>query len=560
MFHSFNVKKQQYLQLTGWRVNSTTKFPIIVLLLASVGFPVTLFAQAPQTASNPDQTVIYQQLFTLQAQVVKLEAASATTKGNSNTADIKENHKELQALKVQIAKIIATLEQQSAHQNLQLGSFGKRIEDIWSNISTFSILITIGAIIGGFSIARRAKQEANETAKEWLEGQKNEIREQVKETTDSELEKFREEFTTKLQEAEKQLDEAKQKFDALYQEKSEDLNGLFKQAERQFSEQSSGTENQVKQSFSEETRNKLSEAAGSKPPEERNAEDWLQSAIASSASEKYQEAIEALEKAENLLISQSGTNTLLFTRILLQKGFCLGQLNDLKKAVETNNQLIARFEHSESIAILGHVAMAMRNKGNTLRHLNKPEDAIDTYKQLITKFENSDSTTILQQVATAICNKGVTLGELDKSEEAFDTYSQVVEKFKGNEDSEIKKQVSNALANSAELSLLVESPKQTLSRIEECKANTSDKHILAIMQLLLFMLDKGDIQQVFSAIKEIPSDQDLTWGFKEIKDHIEQNYSGEKLQKINAVVAFFEEHKDTDKLAAELGLEEAASA
>lgn len=120
------------------------------------------------------------------------------------------------------------------------------------------------------------------------------------------------------------------------------------------------------------------------------------------------------------------------------------------------------------------------------------------------------------------------------------------------DNAEIKVILNNAQAFMAEVALLFETPEQVLVRIAEVENLSEDSQVLAVMQFIRFLLRDNTINDVVTAIVAIPKETKLTWKFAEIKEYLTTKFSGEKLQYILAVVAFFEQHKDITQLKAEL--------
>jgi hypothetical protein len=116
--------------------------------------------------------------------------------------------------------------------------------------------------------------------------------------------------------------------------------------------------------------------------------------------------------------------------------------------------------------------------------------------------------------------------------------------FKDSDSDLVKKKMVLALANCAEVALFVETPTQILGRIKQVEEQTDDEQNLILMKLLRLLLADIEFSQMQEAIQTLSSDIELTWGFSEIKDYINDNFDGLKRQQIDAVIDFFENHKD----------------
>ncbi|TMP14828.1 hypothetical protein CWC02_17480, partial [Pseudoalteromonas sp. S2721] len=125
---------------------------------------------------------------------------------------------------------------------------------------------------------------------------------------------------------------------------------------------------------------------------------------------------------------------------------------------------------------------------------------------------------------------------------------------KDSSNEEVQKIITNSRANIAELALLYEMPEQVLNRVVEAEKHSDNPENLAVMQFIRFLLDDKTIEEVFTALTRIPTDVKLAWNFSEIKDYLTDNFEGKKQQQIQAVVQYFEQHKDIEQLRVELGI------
>ncbi|WP_166379645.1 tetratricopeptide repeat protein, partial [Pseudoalteromonas sp. Z9A4] len=216
--------------------------------------------------------------------------------------------------------------------------------------------------------------------------------------------------------------------------------------------------------------------------------------------------------------------------------------------------LIEQFKDSSNEELQIEVAKAMANQGFTYDQQGKPDDALNSYATLIEQFKDSLNEEIQIRVAKAMNNQVVFYGSQKDFTAALNLHSQLLERFKDANNAEIKAQVKTALANIAELALFFETPEQVLSRVTEVEKSIVDQQILAVMQFIRFLLDDKTIEEVFTALTAIPPEMKLTWSFGEIKDYLTDNFEGIKQQQIQAVVQYFEQHKDIEQLRDKLGV------
>lgn len=280
---------------------------------------------------------------------------------------------------------------------------------------------------------------------------------------------------------------------------------------------------------------------------------------------------------------------------LFNKGVRLGQQNDLNKEIAAYDELISSFDESEQLEIQKHIASALLNKGIALGRQNQPDEELVAYNELINRFNDSEQLKIQKQIASALFNKGIALGKQNQLDEAISSYGNLISRYGEHDSLELKDFVAQALNNTgamlsqqnrldeafvifeelitryneskqdvlqnsvifalsniAELSLLLESPNSSEQRIRKVLDRpTSNSFTSSVMKFLLFLLDKTDISQVLRGIEQLPEDTKFTWDFNVIRDYLNQ-FSGEKGEQVQAVVRFFEEHYNVEKLKEEL--------
>ena len=451
---------------------------------------------APVIANTQNsQDLMYQQLFSIQSQLVRLDEKLQQQKLLGN--DFKTLVAAQQALKVQLANLQTKLETQEKLQTNQVTVFDGRISDIasntniWGSIFTlFGLIITVAAVGLGFNAKNRAVYEAKQAANTASEGHMEKWLLDNKGKLISE---------TKV-ELEKVSFELKERAEKLATEASAALNKI----ERDLIEESK----RIITSNKGETGKDLSKH--SKSPTRASAKSWFKVGLSAFEKNEYDEALKAWAKVLQLL--------------------------DQKEEPEL-------------------YAVTLMNQGITYGRQDKLENALRSYATLIEQFKDSSNEEIQIQVAIAMNNQVVLYGRQKDSTAALNLHSQLLERFKDANNAEIKEQVKTARANIAELALLFETPELVLSRVTEVEKSIVDQQILAIMQFIRFLLDDKSIEEVFTTLTKIPTEMDLTWNFSEIKDYLTDNFEGIKQQQIQAVVKYFEQHKDIEQLGVELGIQ-----
>jgi len=236
------------------------------------------------------------------------------------------------------------------------------------------------------------------------------------------------------------------------------------------------------------------------------------------------------------------------------QGVTYGQQGKLEDAFNSFTTLIEQFKDSSNEEVQTQVARAVFNQGVAYNQQGKLDDELNSYATLIEQFKDSSNEEIQIQVASAMGNQGVTYGQQGKLEDAFSSYATLIEQFKGSSNEGVQTSIANSTANIAELALLYETPEQVLNRVVEAEKYSDNPEHLAVMQFIRFLLDDKTIEEVLTALTAIPTELKLAWSFREIKDYLTYNFEGKKQQQIQAVVQYFEQHKDIEQLRVELGI------
>ena len=563
----------------------------LLLLVFLWGLPSVAFAtatpnstpvnSAPIIANTQNsQDLMYQQLFSMQSQLVRLDEKLQQQKSLGN--DFKTLEAAQQALKVQLANLQTKLEAQEKLQTNQLNGVDRRISDIASNtnkwglaLTIFGLIITVAAIALGFSAKNRAVYEAKQAAntaseshmEKWLLDNKGKLISETK------------------VELEKVSFELKERAEKLATEASAALNKI----ERDLIEESK----RIITSNKGETGKDLSKH--NKSPTRASAKDWFKVGLSAFEKGEYDEALKAWAKVLQLLDQKEEPE--LYAVTLMNQGITYGQQGKSDDELNSYATLIEQFKDSSNEGIQIQVAKAMGNQGVTYGQQEKFEDALNSYASLIEQFKASPNEEIQIQVAKAMFNQGATYGKQENFKDALNSYASLIEQFKGSaneeiqirvakamcgqsavycqkkdfpsalkshsilfkqfrssENNEIKEVIADLQTNIAEQALIYETPEQVLTRVAEAEKYSDNPENLAVMQFIRFLLDDKTIEEVFTALTKIPTEMKLTWNFGEIKDYLTDNFEGIKQQQIQAVVQYFEQHKDIEQLRVELGI------
>ncbi|WP_394193332.1 tetratricopeptide repeat protein [Pseudoalteromonas atlantica] len=650
-------------------------FLLLVFLwgLPSVAFATTAPNSTPVNSApiiantQNSQDLMYQQLFSMQSQLVRLDEKLQQQKSLGN--DIKTLEAAQQALKVQLANLQTKLDAQKNLQANKFIGFSGRIGDLKDSINWWFSILTIFLALGGLLIYKLSRKEAENVAHQQMEGFISSNADKILANAQVSLEKQLGEANTSVEYLKKYIDEAHQ----IIEEKRKEVEAAADDVQRSIAEKQEPNPESLR--ILENSTNKISKGHTTareylnlasvgygknnykealkylnlaintlKESEKQtrfhaqllwntaiahsmlhdvnaelkaydgliqnfksmhNEESWsfvaramLHQGVVYAKQEKFEDALASYAALiERFKDSSNEEIQIQVARAMANQGFAYGQQEKFEDALASYAALIERFKDSSNEELQIRVAKAMGNQGVAYSKQDKLEDALNSYATLIEQFKDSSNEELQLQVVNAMANQGVAYGQQGKYEDALSsfatlieqfkdssneeiqlqvanamgdqgvTYGQqgkfddalssfatLIEQFKGSSNEEIQKTIANSRANIAEQALLYEAPEQVLTRVAEAEKYSENPQILAVMQFIRFLLDNKTIEEVFTALNAIPTEMTLAWGFREIKDYLTDNFEGTKQQQIQAVVQYFEQHKDIERLRVELGI------
>ncbi|WP_282131812.1 tetratricopeptide repeat protein [Pseudoalteromonas aliena] len=496
--------------------------------------------------------------------------------------DVKTLEAAQQALTIQLSRFQAQLEAQDKLQASQFTGFDGRIGDLKDSINWWFSILTIFLALGGLLIYKLSRKEAENVAHQQMEGFISSNADEILANAQVSLEKQLGEANTSVEDLKKYIDEAHE----IIEEKKKEVEAAAEDVQKSIAEKKEPNPESLR--ILENSTKKISK-------EHTTAREYLNLANVGYGKKNYKETLKYLNLAIKTL-KDSEKQTRFHAQLLWNIAIAHSMLQDVNAELKAYDELIENFKSIHNEDSWGFVARAMLNQGVVYAKQEKFEDALNSYSTLIEQFKGSSNEEIQIQVAMAMLNQGNTYDQQEKFEEEFNSYTRVIEQFKdssieeiqvliakamvnqisiysrqkdfstaknihstliqqfnSSEKSEIKIQIGYSLANIAELALLFETPEQVLCRVTEVEEFITDQQILAVMQFIRFLLNDKTIEEVFAALAAIPAEMKLKWSFREIKDYL-ANFEGEKLHQIQAVVSFFEQYKDIEKLRIELGL------
>ncbi|MBJ6954892.1 hypothetical protein JG654_00830 [Vibrio cholerae] len=352
---------------------------LLLFLTFSIGLlsPSTCFASdaanqaAIQSQTVVDQTWLIGQLIELQAKSAKLEATLQLQ--NVSRSDLKNVEAELNRLQVQLVEVKEKLTAQTENQAKELASYDRRISDVswntnmWGIILTcFGLIVSVAAIILGFTAKNRAVAEAQKEAQNYIKTESRTLLEAQEQNFKDELKKH------------------SAKFDELHGQ--QEIQGKLIHVQTIF--------DKAREDFNDKN---------------------------------YDSALLAFGKVLVYIGSNNDPRLKDFAcRALFAKGLAQGKLNQSEQEIQTYNDLIAYVGDDQTPALREYVVKAMLNKGVRQGQLNQSEQEIQTYNDLIAFVGDDQTPALRESVAMAMVNKGVTQGQLNLSEQEIQTYNDLI--------------------------------------------------------------------------------------------------------------------------------------
>ena len=528
-----------------------------------------------QAVISNNQNYLYQELIAIQKQFTVLEVKLAQ---QNDSEKVKELEADFKKLNEDLIKLQELVDSNDKLKISELSNVDSRISDLtistdrWGyTFSFFSLVITVAAIAMGISVVNKTKVEARKAAKlasdEWFkENQPNlfkPIREEVSSVRDN-FESYIEEYDVELKklkyEHEQHISALQDKAlkEALSEAEKQEINASrTPDSETEFSLQdhfSAGIKAYINDDFSTAIQHWKRVSLSTDFENEASVISksmfnlgitYGQEKSPSEEIEIYKQLIEQFTGHDNEEIQ------LQVAKAMMNLGVIYGQEKSPSEEIDMYKQLIEQFTGHDNEEIQLQVAKAMMNLGITYGQEKSPSEAIETYQQLIEQFTGHNNEEIQLQVAKTMMNLGITYGQEKLFGKVISIFDELVQNFEGHDSAEIQGQVKVALANSAELSILFDEPKDVISRIEKVDLSNPDEQTATVMKLMRFLLDNVAFKEIVNSVELLPSDIELTWTFNEIKGYINDHFTGLKRQQIDAVVRFFEEHKDKEKFLEE---------
>ena len=378
--------------------------------------------------------------FRLLALSLLLHLSSHALAGNSIGKDDLDAQKELLLLKIDGGKEL--LQKDIEAQGKRLDAIDKRIDDQVSRVSDignavdrFSVVtgwigivvtgvLALGGLLGFFSVAKKAREEAAEEAKkaskQWFADNYKELNAQIQALEDAATGAHLQ-IKNLVADVEAHSNSTKEKWQKVI---------------------SSSTANnpEISAADAEYLRASDKQLKG-KPEASYSFGDWNTRAFAAYQDKQFEEAA-LFWKYATEVPNAGAENT---AQALFNRAVTLGNLERNEEATATYKQVIETYRADPAPAIRELVAKAMANKGVIHRQMGDSDQAIATYKQVIDTFRADPTPAIREAVAKAMVNKGVTQGQMGDNDQAIATYDQLIDTYRADSAPAIRELVAKAM-------------------------------------------------------------------------------------------------------------------
>lgn len=327
--------------------------------------------------------------------------------------------KDIQAVSLRVDTQDKRVDTQNSHIDQGLSLLG-------IVLSILGIVLPLAGLAGYFSVARKARseaqkearREANITADEWFQTHASTLQERL------------DALQLKLQQLE---GEAELDFNLQRQRVQDRADLAIKDMQRSVTEPT-----ETKPVISEVAATALSEAviaAKNKPETAYKFSDWNNLAFDAFSKEEKDRAVYLWRNAANDDSATTDESIL----ALLNAAAVLTGLRRYEEAIATYDELIHRFDESTTEHSKISVATALNQKVGCLNLLKRYDEALSLNDANIDKFKKDQKLANGEPMARALLNKVVGLSASDQKEEALNVCQHFIQKFDQNQNPEIIK-------------------------------------------------------------------------------------------------------------------------
>lgn len=371
-----------------------------------------------QSAKVPsqEQSWVMQQIMQLQERCIRLEVLlQQQTQTSSN---VKDTEKEIQQLQLQLIELKEKLAAQADSQLRETKSYDNRISDInsfvniWGGIlSTFGLIITVGAIWLGYSAKNKAVAEAKLEAREFFSSAGALL-----------LQDERTRFDELRDGFEQQIIELQIKFNSHNNQlvANSYLNKAQEYEKDGKTEVAFSIYNEICDKFLDDNSHEIQEIVANALLNKARLHIKMGSMVA--AIPVFDDLITRFENVPAVGVQE------LVAKALLTKGYVQGGLGLIEDSINTINEIEHRFADSSEIVISQIVNAARMNKANQLAESGRKPEAIAIYDEIINQCDIVSAPEFERLAVLCKLNRASIFLEQEKYDEAIKGFDEVLSK------------------------------------------------------------------------------------------------------------------------------------
>lgn len=438
------------------------------------------------TSGNGVPPWLLQQLMDIQKELEQVKASQVKP---SEIADIKTVTNQTDNKITYIEKLFAGTK---TDQDDRIDDLGTYIAYVSIGLGIFGAILTIGALLLGFSAKRKAVseaiKEANTVVGTWINEKSMDTVNSIQQTAANELMHVKDELSIQLdleiEKGQKAIQALINESDGKIKNKIDDYSSKFEEILTNINDDKAQPDDFIG------------------PNKKGISVEVLKESIAAHKRDEHAKSIELLNS-----IIQHDNSGPVRSSVLNLKALMQIETGNLESAEKTVDYLLEEYKNTTDHSIKLYLTGANLIKASIKSKKKEFSESIKLYDQVI--------------------NKLIKRTDLDKKE---------------------KLQLIDALSESAEISLETEKKEKTISRINETlKLIKNDNYRYLVMQILKLILGEISTEELFNLTKNSPSDMVFKWNFTEIRNYLKKNHIDNK-QEVESFINYIESHKNIDIL------------
>lgn len=369
--------------------------------------------------------------------------------------DIAQVQAQVQTLDKEVAILKEVSENRLDAQDQRIGDL-----DIWtgqqanhmaaiSNVTTWvGSLITVIALVGGvmgyFSAARRASDEAKRASEHWFQQHEHDLRGQIDALREqaSSLQSQLDVFRQKAEDAHDEIDRKATEFDDHAKQSRQVIDQAAQQVLAISGKHQDGQQPVDPSAIAAVQQASL--ALEAKPENAFTSDDHYARGLNEYIAGRFDSALlsfdKALRSAEAESISPEN-----HAKFINARAVALAQLGRSEEAMAIYEEIDRCYGGDTSPALRERVAKALFNKGICLRNMGRSEEAIAVCSEIDCRYGGDASPAQRECVARALNNKGYTLGMMGRREEEIVVYDEIDRRYGEDPSSAVRESVAESL-------------------------------------------------------------------------------------------------------------------